>query len=56
MRIACVQVATIDGEIETNRALALRLTEQALAKDPDLVILPELVTTGYCTDDYANRC
>ncbi|MDE0045613.1 MAG: carbon-nitrogen hydrolase family protein [Chloroflexota bacterium] len=53
MRIACVQVATIDGEIETNRALALRLTEQALAKDPDLVILPELVTTGYCTDDYA---
>ena len=53
MRIACAQVATVDGEIDANRARALRLTEKALAKSPDLVILPELVTTGYCTDDYA---
>ncbi len=52
MRIACVQVATVDGEINANRARALGLTEQALAENPDLVILPELVTTGYCTNDY----
>lgn len=53
MRIACVQVATVDGEIDANRASTLRLTEQALASSPDLVILPELVTTGYCADDYS---
>ncbi|MDE2869654.1 MAG: carbon-nitrogen hydrolase family protein [Chloroflexota bacterium] len=52
MRIACVQVATIDGKTDANRVRALRLAEQALANSPDLVILPELVTTGYCTDDY----
>lgn len=52
MRITCVQVATVDGEIKANRARALCLTEQALTSSPDLVILPELVTTGYCTDDY----
>ena len=52
MRIACVQVATVDGEIAANRSRALRLTQQALAQGTDLAILPELVTTGYCTDDY----
>ena len=52
MRIACVQVATVDREITANRARALELTEQALAESPNLVILPELVTTGYCTNDY----
>lgn len=52
MRIACVQVATVDGEIAANRQRALRLTEQAIAEGADLAILPELVTTGYCTDDY----
>ena len=30
MRIACVQVATVDGEIPANRDQALRLTERAL--------------------------
>lgn len=53
MRIACVQVATVDGEIAANRRRALRLTEQALTEGAELAILPELVTTGYCTDDYA---
>ena len=52
MRIACVQVATVDGEVAANRSRALRLTQQALAQGTDLAILPELVTTGYCTDDY----
>jgi len=53
MRIACVQVATVDGQIDANRTRAVRLTEKALAEKPSLAILPELVTTGYCTDDYA---
>lgn len=53
MRIACVQVAAVDGAIAANRERALHLTAQALADDVDLAILPELVTTGYCTDDYA---
>ena len=52
MRIACVQVATVDGEVAANRSRALRLTQQALAQGTDLAILPELVTTGYCTDEY----
>lgn len=52
MRIACVQVAAVDGEISANRKQALHLTEQALAEGADLAILPELVTTGYCTNDY----
>ena len=53
MRIACVQVATVDGQIDANRTRAVRLTEKALAERPSLAILPELMTTGYCTDDYA---
>ncbi len=52
MRIACVQVAAVDGAISANREQAVHLTEQALAEGADLAILPELVTTGYCTDDY----
>ena len=52
MRVACVQVSTVDGAISANRKQALRLTEQALAEGADLAILPELVTTGYCTHDY----
>jgi len=52
MRVVCVQVATVDGEISANRKQALHLTEQALAEGADLAILPELVTTGYCTNDY----
>lgn len=53
VRIACVQVATVDGEISANRERVLRLTERALAEGAELAILPELVTTGYCTHDYA---
>lgn len=52
MRITCVQVATVDGDVEANRSRALRLTKLALADNPDLVVLPELLTTGYCTHDY----
>jgi predicted amidohydrolase len=52
MRVACVQVAIVDGDIEANRERVLRMTEQAIWDRPDLVVLPELTTSGYCTDDY----
>ena len=54
MRVACVQVAAIDGQIADNRERALHLTQAALAEGVDLAVLPELVTTGYCTRDYAS--
>ena len=53
MRVACVQVALVDGEIEANRDRVLRMTEQALWERPDLVVLPELATSCYSTEDYA---
>ena len=53
MRITCVQVACVDGAIAVNRKRALRLTQEALAEGADLTVLPELVTTGYCTEDYS---
>jgi predicted amidohydrolase len=52
MRVACVQVALVDGDVKANRERVLRMTEQALWDRPDLVLLPELSTSGYCTDDY----
>lgn len=52
MRVACVQVAIVDGDIEANRERVLRMTEQALWERPALVLLPELAISGYCTDDY----
>ena len=30
MRVACVQVAIVDGDIEANRERVLRMTEQAI--------------------------
>ena len=53
MRVACVQVALVDGEIEANRDRVLRMTEQALWERPELVVLPELATSCYSTEDYA---
>jgi predicted amidohydrolase len=52
-RIACAQVATVDGEIEANLERCYDLAEQAVDRGAELVALPELVATGYCADDYA---
>ena len=43
----------MDGDVEANRDRVLRMTEQALWERPDLVVLPELATSCYSTDDYA---
>jgi predicted amidohydrolase len=41
VRIAAVSVATIDGLLDANYRRALRLTEIALKRKPDIVLLPE---------------
>ncbi len=55
-RLACLQTAPVFGEVETNLARALeRLTEleahAATDRPPDLVVLPELFSTGYAFRD-----
>ncbi|HJN39101.1 MAG TPA: carbon-nitrogen hydrolase family protein [Chloroflexota bacterium] len=52
-RIACAQVATVDGEVAANIARCYDLAERAVDDGAELVALPELAATGYCADDYA---
>ncbi len=52
-RIACAQVATVDGAVEANLECCYGLAEQAVGGGAQLVALPELAATGYCADDYA---
>jgi predicted amidohydrolase len=52
-RIACGQVATVDGDIEANLERCYALSERAVGDGAALVALPELAATGYCADDYA---
>ena len=52
MQAACVQPRLVDGEVEANLDRALKLTERALESKPDLIALPELLATGYFTEDY----
>ena len=46
-RIACQQVAPVLGELEANRALALSGIREAADNGADVVVLPELITSGY---------
>ena len=52
MRFASAQVRTIDGDVHGNLSRCYLLAEQAASEGADLIALPELVGTGYCTDDY----
>ncbi|MFC0477276.1 carbon-nitrogen family hydrolase [Robertmurraya beringensis] len=47
MRVSCIQMDISFGNVEENFQKAERLIESAMAEKPDLVILPELWTTGY---------
>ena len=47
MKIALAQIATVNGEIETNLAIHLRSIADAVARGADLIIFPELSLTGY---------
>jgi len=46
-RIVCQQLAPTIGDLHSNRALALSAIREAVAAGADVVVLPELVTSGY---------
>ena len=50
VRIACAQVGPTVGEVERNRRLAREAIREALAAGAQIVVLPQLVTSGYVFD------
>ncbi len=55
LRIALAQVNACVGDIPGNAALALRWCQRAAAAGTDVVLLPEMVLTGYPVEDLALR-
>ena len=47
LTVACVQMAPVIGDLEGNAARAREAIERAAAAGAGLVVLPELVTSGY---------
>ncbi|MCP8970818.1 carbon-nitrogen family hydrolase [Ectobacillus ponti] len=47
MKVACLQIDIAFGDIETNIETASRALAEAMKEQPDVVVLPELWTTGY---------
>ena len=47
VRVACAQVAPTVGDLEGNRRLAREAVREAVAAGARIVVLPELVTSGY---------
>jgi omega-amidase len=50
-KIACIQMDIAFGNPEQNYKKASRLIDQANANKPDIIVLPELWTTGYDLDN-----
>ena len=52
MRVCAIQMNVITGDRKANRAAVTDLTERAVRSDcpPDVIILPELWSTGYALD------
>jgi len=50
IRVAAIQVASIDGEVDRNLARAERLVEEAVARGARLVLCPEFLAAGYTYD------
>jgi N-carbamoylputrescine amidase len=50
LRLGLVQVGTPFGAAAANRALSVELAERAFADGAELVVLPELVVSGYGAD------
>jgi len=46
-RIVCQQLAPVIGDLDENRALSTAAIAQAVADGADIVVLPELITSGY---------
>lgn len=51
VRIACQQLAPVVGELDGNRARALAAIDAAAARGAQVVVLPELVSSGYVFRD-----
>jgi len=52
-RVAAIQYEPMLGEKEKNMGDLLRLVEEAAQHDARLIVLPEMVTTGYCWESRA---
>jgi predicted amidohydrolase len=46
-RVACQQLAPKIGDLEANRAMCLAAIEEAVGAGADVIVLPELITSGY---------
>jgi NAD+ synthase (glutamine-hydrolysing) len=55
MRLALAQIDTVVGDLDGNRARILDGIEQARQAGADLVLFPELATTGYPPEDLLLR-
>jgi NAD+ synthase (glutamine-hydrolysing) len=55
LRLALAQVNCVVGDLDGNRALILARIAEARAASADLVIFPELATTGYPPEDLLLR-
>jgi NAD+ synthase (glutamine-hydrolysing) len=55
MRLAVVQMNTVVGDLEGNRAGILKRLEAAAGAGADLVVFPELAVTGYPPEDLLLR-
>ena len=53
IRVTCCQLAPVLGDLAGNRALTVRAITDAVAGGADVVVLPELATSGYCFDSAA---
>ncbi len=51
VRVACQQLAPVVGELDANRARALAAIDAAAAAGAQVVVLPELVSSGYVFHD-----
>jgi 5-aminopentanamidase len=47
IRIACQQLAPVIGDLAANRVIALAAIREAVDHGADVVVLPELITSGY---------
>jgi predicted amidohydrolase len=56
IQIACAQLAPVFGDVDINRARASEAIESAARTGADLVVLPELCTTGYAFADESEAC
>lgn len=47
MKVACIQMDIVFGDVEKNIENAKNKISEAMKERPDVIVLPELWTTGY---------